>query len=80
MVPQPQSPPRSCRRVGTSPEETAVNGSDATLYSAQVGWALLAGAFEGRAAEERVQVGLSLLINPLINPREHGSRAVSFPP
>jgi hypothetical protein len=42
--------------VGTSPAEAAVNGSNITLYSAQVGWALLADAFAGHAEAERAQV------------------------
>ena len=41
--------------VGTSPAEVE-NGTNVTLYSAQVGWALLAGVFEGHAAEEAVQI------------------------
>ena len=41
--------------VGTSPAEVG-NGTNVTLYSAQVGWALLANVFEGHAAEEAVQI------------------------
>ena len=42
--------------VGTSPAEASVNGSQVSLYSAQVGWALLANVFEGHAAEEATQI------------------------
>tara|TARA_B110000208_G_scaffold46860_1_gene62157 strand:- start:269 stop:3316 length:3048 start_codon:yes stop_codon:yes gene_type:complete len=42
--------------VGTSPAEASVNGTNVTLYSAQVGWALLAGVFDGHEAEEATQV------------------------
>eukprot|EP01051_Picozoa_sp_SAG22_P002904 SAG22_NODE_135_length_18211_cov_560.916519_11_plen_150_part_00 len=46
--------------VGTSPAEAAANGSNVTLYSAPVGWALLADAFAGRPAAQRVQVAALL--------------------
>eukprot|EP01043_Picozoa_sp_COSAG02_P054018 COSAG02_NODE_6054_length_3836_cov_2.445068_3_plen_171_part_00 len=42
--------------VGTSPEEAAVNGTNATLYSAQAGWSLLANVFNGRKDAEQTQV------------------------
>ena len=45
-----------CQMVGTSPAEASFNGTNVALYSAQVGWALLAGVFEGHEVEETRQI------------------------
>jgi hypothetical protein len=42
--------------VGTKPEEAPENGTQVTLYSAQVGWALLADVFRDQPTAEATQV------------------------